>query len=118
VAPLGLRISHVGAHLPAAGPATLGLTLTAPAGTVATPVTDLFARAQFADVAAEQKLSAPSFESFASGVRLDPAEAASAGPSMPCLAVVDTLELTSLDLPATPGAPAPALVDTTGGRPA
>jgi hypothetical protein len=118
LAPLGLRISHVGAHLPAAGPATLGLTLTAPAGTVATSVADLFARAQFADVAAEERLSAPSFESFPSGVRLDPAAAASAGPTTPCLAVVDTLELSSLDLPATPGAPAPALVDTTGSRPA
>jgi len=118
VAPFGLRISHVGAHLPAAGPATLGLTLAAPAGTVATAVTDLFARAQFADVPAEQKLSAPSFESFPSGVRLQPAAAASAGPSTPCLAVVDTLELSSLDLPATPGAPAPALTGTTGGRPA
>ncbi|GAB3061334.1 hypothetical protein GCM10027053_24520 [Intrasporangium mesophilum] len=116
VAPLGLRISHVGANLPAAGPATLALSLTAPAGTVAQPVNDLFARAQYADVPAEQKLSAPSFESFGSGIRLQPAAAASAGPSTPCLAVVDTLDLTSFDGPVTPGAPAAAVVDSGSGR--
>jgi hypothetical protein len=116
VAPLGLRISHVGANLPTGGPATLALALTAPAGTVATSVSDLFARAQYADIPAEQRLSAPSFEAFGSGVRLQPAAAASAGPTTPCLAVVDTLDLTSFDGPATPGAPAAALVDSGSGR--
>ena len=116
VAPLGLRISHVGANLPSGGPVTLALTLTAPSGAVAPPLDDLFARAQYADVPAEQKLSAPSFESFGSGVRLDPATAASAGPSTPCLAVVYTLDLTSFDGPATPAAPAAALVDSGRGR--
>jgi hypothetical protein len=31
------------------------------------------------------------------------------GPSTPCVAVVDTLEVTALDMPATAGAPAAAL---------
>jgi hypothetical protein len=110
VAPLGVRVTHVGARVPKTAPAAYALTLTAPTGAVATPLTDLFARAQYADVPAEQRLSAPSFETFGSGVQLAPAAAATAGPATPCLAVVDTIDLTTLDGPATSGLPAAAIV--------
>ena len=109
VAPLGPRVTHVGAHLPTGGASTYGLTLTTPDGAVASPLTDLFAPAQFVDMPAEQRLTAPSFETFASGVELRPAAAESHGPSTTCLAVVDTLEVTALDSPPTPGAPAAAV---------
>lgn len=114
IAPLGIRVTHVGARVPKSAPAAYTLTLTAPNGAVATPLSDLFARAQYAEVPAEQRLSAPSFESFASGVQLAPAAAATAGPSTPCLAVVDTLDLTTLDAPATAGLPAAAIVSSGG----
>jgi hypothetical protein len=109
VGPLGVRVTHVGAHVTQGGAATHTLSVSAAAGTESTPVTDLFARAQFTDVPAEQRLSAPSFESFASGVTLAPAAAASSGPGLSFPAVVDTLDLTSFDIPATLGQPAPAV---------
>lgn len=115
VAPLGVAVTHVGAHLTKQGPATHNLSVLAADGTNATPVTDLFARAQFTDVPAEQRLSAPSFESFDSGVMLAPAAAASSGPGLSFPAVVDTLDLTSFDIPAALGRPAPAVAGTSTG---
>ncbi|MDM7853880.1 DUF6603 domain-containing protein [Cellulomonas alba] len=115
VAPLGVAVSHVGAHLTTNGTETYALTLTGPAGTTSRPLTDLFARSQYATVADEQKLAAPSFEPFTSGVELAPEHATSSGPSVPCLAVVDTLDVTALDSPPVSGQPAPALVPVAGG---
>lgn len=115
VAPLGLPVSHVGAHVTTTGTQTYALTLTGPVGTTSRPLTDLFARSQYASVPDEQKIAAPSFESFTSGVELAPAHATSSGPSVPCLAVVDTLDVVALDAPPVSGQPAAALVPVAGG---
>jgi hypothetical protein len=113
VIPLGVPVSHVGAHVPRGGTATHQLTVTTPQGTVAAPLSDLFAPAQFTDVPAEQKLSAPSFRSYTSGFQLAPgAVADTSAPSTSCPAVVDTLDLTGFDAPPVSGGPAAAVAGT------
>jgi hypothetical protein len=108
VLPLGILITHVGGRVPAGGTQTYTLTITQESGPPAVPTADLFALAQFTDIPDEQKLSAPSFMPAQSGWTIASA-ADSSGPSTPCVAVVDTLEVTALDMPATVGAPAAAL---------
>lgn len=110
VVPLGERITHLGARVPSGGARSYDLGLTLPPGVVNTPLTDLFAPAQFTDLSGEEKLSAPSFTSLHSGWLIAPASASSSGPTTPCLAVVDTFDVTDLDAAAAPGAPAAARV--------
>jgi hypothetical protein len=114
VVPLGQRITHVGARVPVGGAQTLNLNLWTPQALSTAPVTELFAPAQFVDLPGEQRLAAPSFEPMTAGRSLAPAAAAAAGPATSCLGVVDTLEVTSLEVAAEPGTPA-AVVTTPGG---
>lgn len=113
VIPLGRPITHVGARVPAGGVRAYDLTLTLPDGVIAGPLTDLFAPTQFTDVSGEDRLSAPSFAEMPSGWEIQPVDAHTSGPSISCLAVVDTLDVTDLDVAASPGDPAPALVPAT-----
>jgi hypothetical protein len=113
VVPLGVPVSRLGGRLAAAGSRAYSVALTLDPAVRTTPVTDLFAPAQFNDLADDQALAAPSFRAMPSGWELVAAAASSNGPSTPCLAVVDTLDVTDLDTPGQPGEPAAALT----GRP-
>jgi hypothetical protein len=113
VAPLDVPVSHVGARMSRGGAATHRLSVSTPAGTTTTPLTDLFAPAQFTDVPAEDKLSAPSFSAFTSGFELRAQATADATvPSTSCPAVVDTLDISTFDGPAVTAEPALALAGT------
>lgn len=115
VVPLDERITHVGARMPRGGARSYDLALTLPEGVIATPLTDLFAPAQFSDMTGEEKLSAPSFVELRSGWALEPVSASSSGPSMSWPAVVDTFDVTDFDVAATPSASAAAYVSTSNG---
>ncbi len=116
VAPLDVSISRLGGRLAAAGPRAYSLGLVLGPGVQRAATTDLFAVAQYNDLADDQALAAPSFQAMASGWSIAPETASSNGPSTACLAVVDTLDITDLDLPGQQGDPAAAVTgDTTAG---
>ncbi|HET7474586.1 MAG TPA: DUF6603 domain-containing protein [Dermatophilaceae bacterium] len=114
VAPLDLPISRLGSRLAEAGPRAYTVGLDLGPGVRRAPVTDLFAPAQFNDLPGDQALAAPSFQPMTSGWSIAPEAASSNGPSVACVAVVDTLDITDLDLPGQPGDPAVAVAAGTG----
>ena len=67
-------------------------------------MTDLFAPGQYANLPEDARLSGPSFVPMSGGVSLTPQTAASAGPGLSWDLAVQTLDVTSLDAAATPGA--------------
>lgn len=72
-APLGVELDHYG-QAPVDGARSVSITGARVHGVPVAPaaVTDFFARAEFLALSEEEKLAAPSFESFASGAKLDP----------------------------------------------
>ncbi len=110
VAPLDTTISRVGARVAATGSQSYHLDLTLGAGVHSAAVTDLFAPAQYNDLSDDDALGTPSFLAMPSGWSIAPENAASSGPSIACLAVVDTIDITDLDQPGVLGDPAAAVV--------
>jgi hypothetical protein len=76
VAPLDRPIARVGAARPTAGVRTYPLTVTVASGVRVDPVKDLFAPAQYADLADDAKLTAPAFAPMQAGAVISGAVAA------------------------------------------
>ena len=118
VVPLGTRVTRMGAQRPRAGARSYDLDVDGPAGVTAQALADQFALAQYTELTEDQKLAAPSFTRLPAGLSFGPAagHAVPADRSVTTDLLFETLDLTDLDLPATPGAPpAPAptgLLDT------
>ena len=104
IAPLGTPIERVGGRLPVGGTRSYTVSVSAPAGVAAGTVTELFAPGQYASLPDDARLAGPSFAPMTGGVSLTPQTAAAAGPVLSCDLAVRTLDVTSLDAPATPGA--------------
>jgi hypothetical protein len=104
VAPLGTPIERVGGRLPAGGTRSYVASVSAPAGIVGGTVTEMFAPGQYANLPDDARLAGPSFAPMTGGVSLTPETAATAGPLLSCDLAVQTLDVNSLDTPATPGA--------------
>lgn len=113
VVPLGTLVTRVGAQHPAAGPRAYDLDVEAAGGLAAVALTEEFAPAQFSEQTEDEKLTRPSFVSLPAGLSFR-----STGAAAPLERAVSTdlsfesLELTTLDKPATPTAP--RAVATTG----
>ena len=104
IAPLDTPIERVGGRLPVGGTRSYTASVSAPAGVVSGAVTDLFAHGQYANLPEDARLAGPSFAMMPGGLSLIPQTAASAGPGLSWDLAVQTLEVTSLDAAATPGA--------------
>jgi hypothetical protein len=104
IAPLGTPIERVGGRLPVGGTRSYTASVSAPAGVVGGTVTELFAPGQYANLPDDARLAGPSFKSMTGGVSLIPQTAQAAGPVLTCDLAVQTLDVTSLDAPAIPGA--------------
>jgi hypothetical protein len=111
VVPLGARVTRMGAQRPRGGARSYDLDVDGPAGVTGAALTEQFALAQYTDLTEDQKLSAPSFTRLPAGLSFGPA-AAHGLPSDRAVTTdltFETLDLTDLDAPASPGAaPAPA----------
>jgi len=104
IAPLGTPIERVGGRLPVGGTRSYTASVSAPAGVAGGTVTELFAPGQYANLPDDARLAGPSFAPMTGGVSLTPQTAAEAGPALSCDLAVQTLDVTSLDAPAAPGA--------------
>jgi hypothetical protein len=104
IAPLGTPIERVGSRLPVGGTRSYTASVSAPPGVAGGTVTELFAPGQYASLPDDARLAAPSFAPMTGGVSLTPQTASSAGPGLSWDLAVQTLDVTSLDAPATPGA--------------
>ena len=104
IAPLGAPIERVGGRLPVGGTRSYTASVSAPAGVAGGTVTELFAPGQYANLPDDARLAGPSFAPMTGGLSLTPQTAAAAGPVLSCDLAVQTLDVTSLDAPATPGA--------------
>jgi hypothetical protein len=109
IVPLGTRISRVGGALPSEGPRTYQLDVTGPSGLTTEPLTDLFAPAQFTEQPDDTRLAGPAFRPMAAGIRMRPATSSTIGPRIDCEQAVETLDVSDLDLPASPGDPVMAV---------
>jgi hypothetical protein len=111
VAPLDVPISRLGGRVASTGTRSYHVTVTAPGGLVTSAVDGLFALAQYQDVSDDQKLTLPGFEPLAAGVTLT-AQADTLAARNGLLAtdvVFETLDVTSLDAPATVAGRTPAV---------
>jgi len=106
VVPLGTRVTRIGAQRPRAGARTYDLDVDGPAGVTAAALTDQFALAQYTDLTEDQKFAAPSFTRLPAGLSFGPtaARAVPADRAVTTDLAFETLDLTDLDAPATPGA--------------
>jgi hypothetical protein len=104
IAPLGIPIERVGGRLPVGGTRSYTASMSAAAGVVGGTVTELFAPGQYANLPDDARLAGPSFAPMTGGVSLTPQTAVAAGPGLSCDLAVQTLDVTSLDAPARPGA--------------
>ncbi|HEY2284832.1 MAG TPA: DUF6603 domain-containing protein [Streptosporangiaceae bacterium] len=111
IAPLGTPIERVGGRLPAAGTRSYTASLSAADGMASGAVADLFAPGQYANLPEDARLAGPAFVPMPGGLSLTAQAAASAGPGLSWDMAVQTLDVTSLDTAATPG----AWVAATGG---
>jgi len=111
VVPLATPIARVGARLPKHGTRSYHLDVVVPPGVLVDGVNELFAPAQFVEVAEDAKLLGPAFAPLPAGVSLRPETARVA--AQDGVAATDltfeTLEVTDLDQPATIGTPADAV---------
>jgi hypothetical protein len=107
--PLGTRITRMGGAVPMGGPRSYDLDVTAPLGLQTSPVEELFAPAQYTELPDDARLTGAAFVPMPAGVSLGAREAASSGPAFGSDLAVETLEVTSLDVPATPGGRVPAV---------
>jgi hypothetical protein len=115
IAPLDTPIERVGGRLPVGGTRSYTASATTPAGVATGTVTDLFPPGQYANLPDDARLSGPSFAPMHGGLSLTPQTAAAAGPGLSYDLAVQTLDVTSLDTPATPGAWVPAAAATARG---
>jgi len=104
IAPLDTPIERVGGRLPVGGTRSYSASVTTPAGVTGGTITDMFAPGQYTNMPDDARLAAPSFTPLTGGLSLTPQSAASAGPGLSWDMAVQTLDVTALDAPATPGA--------------
>jgi hypothetical protein len=111
VVPLATPIARVGARLPKDGTRSYHVDVAAPPGVRVGRVDELFAPAQFVEVAEDAKLLGPAFAPLPAGVSLRPEMARVAAQDGVAATDVtfETLEVTDLDQPPTVGIPAGAV---------
>jgi hypothetical protein len=115
IAPLSTPIERVGGRLPVGGTRSYMASVSAPPGVAGGTVTDMFAPGQYANLPDDARLAGPSFAAMPAGVSLTPQTAASTGPGLSWDLAVQTLDVTSLDAPATPGTWVAAAAETARG---
>ena len=102
VVPLATPISRMGARLPSDGVRSYHLDVTAPPGVRVEPARELFAPAQYMELAEDTKLSGPAFVPMHAGMSLRPERATAAAQQgvVSTEADFETLDVTELDRPA------------------